>query len=131
MRKLKTVASLLLTVVITGISAITPAFADYDPGFDVDAEAVYFINLDTGKVIYEKDADKKVYPASTTKIMTRPAGAGKYPGSGHTADRAQALHPECLSGTGASLAGILRGEDLHPPENCSMRRCSPRATKPP
>ena len=54
MRKLKTVASLLLAVVITGLSAITPAFADYDPGFDVDAEAVYFINLDTGKVIYEK-----------------------------------------------------------------------------
>ena len=50
MRKLKTVASLLLAVVITGLSAITPAFADYDPGFDVDAEAVYFINLDTGKV---------------------------------------------------------------------------------
>lgn len=70
MRKLKTVASLLLAVVITGLSAIVPAFADYDPGFDVDAEAVYFINLDTGKVIYEKDADKKVYPASTTKIMT-------------------------------------------------------------
>lgn len=64
MRKLKTVASLLLAVVITGLSAIAPAFADYDPGFDVDAEAVYFINLDTGKVIYEKDADKKVYPAS-------------------------------------------------------------------
>ena len=70
MRKLKTFASLLLAVAIAGLSTIAPAFADYDPGFDVDAESVYLINLDTGKVIYEKDADKKIYPASTTKIMT-------------------------------------------------------------
>ena len=61
MRKLKTFASLLLAVAIAGLSTIAPAFADYDPGFDVDAESVYLINLDTGKVIYEKDADKKIY----------------------------------------------------------------------
>lgn len=34
------------------------------------AKAVVLIEADTGKVIYEKAAEEKVYPASTTKIMT-------------------------------------------------------------
>lgn len=42
----------------------------YQPNFEVTADAVYMVNLDTGKVVYEKNAHKKIYPASTTKIMT-------------------------------------------------------------
>ncbi len=34
------------------------------------AQAVILIEADTGKVIYEKNAKGKMYPASTTKIMT-------------------------------------------------------------
>ena len=116
MRKLKTVASLLLAVVITGLSAIAPAFADYDPGFDVDAEAVYFINLDTGKVIYEKDADKKVYPASTTKIMTALLALDNIPDLDTPQIELKLYIQNALSGTGASLAGILRGETFTPRE---------------
>lgn len=116
MRKLKTVASLLLAVVITGLSAITPAFADYDPGFDVDAEALYFINLDTGKVIYEKDADKKVYPASTTKIMTALLALENIPDLDTPQIELKLYIQNALSGTGASLAGILRGETFTPRE---------------
>ena len=116
MRKLKTVASLLLAVVITGLSAIAPAFADYDPGFDVDAEAVYFINLDTGKVIYEKDADKKVYPASTTKIMTALLALENIPDLDTPQIELKLYIQNALSGTGASLAGILRGETFTPRE---------------
>lgn len=116
MRKLKTVASLLLAVVITGLSAIIPAFADYDPGFDVDAEAVYFINLDTGKVIYEKDADKKVYPASTTKIMTALLALENIPDLDTPQIELKLYIQNALSGTGASLAGILRGETFTPRE---------------
>ena len=116
MRKLKTVASLLLAVVITGLSAITPAFADYDPGFDVDAEAVYFINLDTGKGIYEKDADKKVYPASTTKIMTALLALENIPDLDTPQIELKLYIQNALSGTGASLAGILRGETFTPRE---------------
>ena len=116
MRKLKTVASLLLAVVITGLSAITPAFADYDPGFDVDAEAVYFINLDTGKVIYEKNADKKVYPASTTKIMTALLALENIPDLDTPQIELKLYIQNALSGTGASLAGILRGETFTPRE---------------
>lgn len=114
MRKLKSLASLLLAVVITGLSTVTPAFADYDPGFEVEAESVYFINLDTGKVIYEKDADKKVYPASTTKIMTALLALENIPDLDTPQIELKLYIQNALNGTGASLAGILRGDTFTP-----------------
>jgi len=47
-----------------------PAYAAYMPPFDVDATNAMLVNTDTGKVVYEKNADDKIYPASLTKIMT-------------------------------------------------------------
>ncbi|MDL2215720.1 D-alanyl-D-alanine carboxypeptidase [Ruminococcaceae bacterium OttesenSCG-928-N02] len=38
--------------------------------FDVDAEIVYMINLDTGLVVYEKNSTTQWSPASITKLMT-------------------------------------------------------------
>ena len=43
------------------------SFASY---IDTDAETAVVIDADTGKVLFEKDKDKKTYPASMTKIMT-------------------------------------------------------------
>lgn len=110
MRMLKSLASLALAAVIAGLCTLTPAFADYDPGFSVEAESVYFINLDTGKVLYEKDADKKVYPASTTKIMTALLALEKIPDLDTPQIELKLYIQNALNGTGASLAGILRGE---------------------
>ena len=38
----------------------------------IEVEARYVILQDhySGKILYEKDADSKIYPASMTKIMT-------------------------------------------------------------
>ena len=43
------------------------SFASY---IDTDADMAVVIDADTGKVLYEKNKDKKTYPASMTKIMT-------------------------------------------------------------
>lgn len=40
------------------------------PSFEPEAEGIYMINTDTGTVIYEKNAQKRLYPASLTKLMT-------------------------------------------------------------
>ena len=40
------------------------------PDFSVSAGQAILIDADTGKVLYEKAADQRAYPASTTKIMT-------------------------------------------------------------
>lgn len=39
-------------------------------GPEISAEAAFLINPSTNTVIYQKNADKRMYPASTTKIMT-------------------------------------------------------------
>lgn len=39
-------------------------------GPEITAEAAFLINPSTNTVLYEKNADKRMYPASTTKIMT-------------------------------------------------------------
>lgn len=38
--------------------------------FDIQAEAAILINADTMEVLYEKNAQKRMYPASTTKILS-------------------------------------------------------------
>lgn len=49
---------------------IIPVNAKEDILEYVQSEYVYILNLDTNKVIAEKNADDKMYPASMTKIMT-------------------------------------------------------------
>ena len=36
----------------------------------IDSEVAILLNNTTGKVIFEKNADQKMFPASTTKILT-------------------------------------------------------------
>ena len=45
---------------------IKPAFAN----FDVDARTAIVQDYLSGKILYEKDADRQIFPASMTKIMT-------------------------------------------------------------
>lgn len=40
------------------------------PKLGLTAQTAILIDAKTGAVLYEKDADKKIYPASTTKMMT-------------------------------------------------------------
>lgn len=46
----------------------TPTVVNSGP--DIKAEAAFLICPSTDKIIYEKNADARMYPASTTKIMT-------------------------------------------------------------
>lgn len=51
---------------------VSPVFA-LDFGFDIEeplSECVYLVCRDTGQVVYEKNADERITPASTTKIMS-------------------------------------------------------------
>ena len=38
--------------------------------FELEAQYVYMINLDSDEIMYEKNANEKMYPASLTKIMS-------------------------------------------------------------
>ncbi len=57
----------ILTVLSIFLLNSVLAFASY---IDTDAETAVVIDATTGKVLFEKNKDKKTYPASMTKIMT-------------------------------------------------------------
>lgn len=41
-----------------------------DNSISVDSEAALLCDMDTGKILYEKNRNEKMYPASTTKMLT-------------------------------------------------------------
>ncbi len=71
MRKVKKF-SLFLSIILlfTTILGSIPVSAAFTPKFALNSEGVYMVNTDTDIVVVSKNADKKMYPASTTKIMT-------------------------------------------------------------
>ena len=60
-------AMAVLLMVIISIGQMGTIYAA-KPG--VTATSAILIDAHTGNVLYEKNAEKKMYPASTTKIMT-------------------------------------------------------------
>ena len=64
------ILALALTVCLC-LALTPPAFAQWTPPEDApEAAAVYLENLDTGTVIYERNADEQRPIASLTKMMT-------------------------------------------------------------
>ena len=55
-----------LTKILIGLFLLTPANA----AFDIKASTVILQDYYSGEILFEKDADKSIYPASMTKIMT-------------------------------------------------------------
>ena len=58
---------LIIKIFISLLFITQFSFASY---IDTDAKMAVVIDADTGKVLFEKNKDKKTYPASMTKIMT-------------------------------------------------------------
>ena len=72
----KKVFSLLFSLVILAGALFGPlspgltAAAFQPTDFEVSAEGAMLVSLDTGGVLYAKNIDARLYPASLTKIMT-------------------------------------------------------------
>ena len=58
----------VLTLVIFFVSAAGTQAAEYTP--PIYSRSAYFVNLNTGRVLFEKEADTRMAPASLTKMMT-------------------------------------------------------------
>ena len=67
---MKRASCILIVFVLLFVTAISASAFDYGCNVDTVSGSVYLENLDTGAVILDKYANKKMYPASTTKIMT-------------------------------------------------------------
>lgn len=107
---MKTVSILIVTLVM--VLCAVPAQAAYTPDFDLQSETVLLVNMDTGKVMYEKNADAKVYPASLTKIMTAILALENIEDLDGTKIALKQYIQDMLYGKNASLGGILLGEEV-------------------
>lgn len=112
MKKFKYIIS--LAVVLSLLLSNSFAFAFYAPPTNPSSDAALLIDIDSGTVIYQKNADKKMFPASLTKIMTAIIALEYYKGK-NLDDiilnvKSSAL--DDLFGTGATSADLKIGEDL-------------------
>lgn len=87
-----------------------------DSGLDIDGDRLYsasalLIDLQSRKILFEKESDKKIYPASLTKIMTAIAAIETIVDLQQTVtlqpDKFDSLYEE-----GASMAGFSPGEEV-------------------
>ena len=82
-----------------------------DIGFTVNSTAVYLVNMDSGIVIYQKNADTPMYPASLAKIMTCLLVLENVDDLTETVTTSYTVFDN-LWGKNASNAGLYPGEEV-------------------
>ena len=99
---------LVFSTVFTPITAHA-----YEPiGIDLTAKAGLLISMDTDEILFEKNIDEKVYPASITKIMTAllMLESDKFDPKAKVK-----INQSCLDvvlGTGLSVSLLEKGEEI-------------------
>ncbi len=121
-KKVFFIFSLVFFVMLSGVVPQRADAVSYNIDFDTSTKHIYLVNLDTGIAVYEKAADEKCYPASTTKIMTYIIVAENVEDFDKTKVKVKASVLKMLDGTGSSTAGLEGGETLTVTQllNCLM-----------
>ena len=106
MRIRRFAAALVAVMMIVSCFALTVSAATFNANVDTSCKAVYMINLDTGITVFEKNSTEKVYPASTTKIMTYIVAVENVSDVKNTKVVVEQEVLDELLGTGSSLSGL-------------------------
>ena len=97
---------LAFSIAATTTAAYTPS------NFDIDAEGAMLVNIDTGDVLYQKNIDKKLYPASLTKLMTALVLYENTTDIDNETITVSEYAIKSLEGTDSSVGGLKIGETL-------------------
>ncbi len=112
----KTMTFLLAFIVFLSALIIIPPqqteAAEFNADIKLRSKSVYLENLDTGCVVFQKDAKERRFPASTTKIMTYIVTAEHVSNFKNTYVTVKGSVLHMLDGTGSSVAGIEENEKL-------------------
>lgn len=106
---------ILISVIIVAIYIFSPisfAIESYTPPFELHSKSGFLINLSTDTIVFEKNADEKLPPASLTKIMTGIIVLENIQDLDNTNITLTRYINDMLYGTNAQLGGILTGETL-------------------
>lgn len=107
----KAISLILIIFLLCGLY-VTPAAAYMPSTFTLTAEGCLIANTDTDTVIYEKNADQKLYPASLTKIMTAIVVLDECKDLEGTIVTANKDTLDLLLGTDSSVFNLVDGEQL-------------------
>ena len=103
----------VILVIFAACSFVIPAAATYEPTtFEVTAKAAMLVSLDNGEVLYSKNPDERVYPASLTKIMTAVVAIENIDDLENTVMTTSQHAIDVLYGTDSSVFGLKPGEQL-------------------
>lgn len=117
----KTIAALTAFVIMLTVFSVSASAKGYefdlkrdDKQVELHTDTLLVVSLDTGDVVFEKNADEKRYPASTTKIMTYIITAENVEDFDNTRVLIKEDVLEPLEGTDSSLSGIYEhiGEEM-------------------
>lgn len=111
MKKMIAAALALVIFVSVMLFSVSAQAAVYTPDVDIYAEAYMLINLDDSShpVVAQKNQDKKMYPASLTKIVTAMLTLENVSNLSETATMSQQAY-DILIGTGAQVAALKPGD---------------------
>ncbi len=110
-KKVLILFSLLFSICIV-TSSVPADAAVFNIGFDTNSAAIELVNLDTNTVVYQKNADERREPASTTKIMTFIIVSEHIKDLNGTKITVTKEVVDKLLGTGSSLSGIKQNDQL-------------------
>ena len=108
----KKVFSLFFCIFLICILFTTPAAAYKPSTFTLTAEGCLIANVDTDTVIYEKNGDQKLYPASLTKIMTAVVVLDECADPENTIVTCNQDTLDLLLGTDSSMFNLKGGEEF-------------------
>lgn len=114
---MKKLLSVFMSIVIISLTVFcvpsTAKAATYTPNVKIYADAYMLISLDDDShpVVAEKNADKRKYPASLTKIVTTMVTLNKVQNLSQTTTVSKSAI-EALYGTGAQVAGLKIGQTI-------------------
>ncbi len=84
--------------------------AAYTPTFEVASNNIMLVNTDTGDILYEKNADERIFPASISYLMNAIIVCERT-----SLDEIVTIDKDVirrLSGTGAIVANLVGGEEI-------------------
>ena len=114
----KKLTALCLAAIIVAAAPLTASAAStarYELPFETEATSYLLVSLDTGEVIFEKDAHQQRTPASLTKMMTSYIALKYVDDLDGTTVTCSTRHTDELFGMNSSTA------DIRPGETVSMR----------
>ena len=105
---------LFIIIFVVSIFKFTPGVeaANYEIDFETYSAAIELVNLDSDTIVYQKNADARREPASTTKIMTYIIVAEHISDLENTRITVRKEVIDRLLGTGSSMSNIQEGDVL-------------------